>query len=251
MDNILKIETINSESFKILNGEPEYINIEETENINEKNLVNELKTIVDQSLNKEVRRIGVFINKSSEHYSSCSKLLLELGFELYTSKVEVLRLLQDISRTNYYKWHSIADTKLSEDEFKMLWKQCMAGSENRTSSFSIDEHLNSVKSLLGPNWKKSCIAFYEENKPIGISIPHIEPGTLDEGRLFYFGLLPAERGKGRSYQFHYQSLWILKQMGATFYKGSTHETNIKMQNVFFKNNCSIKSRTESYYKYLK
>jgi hypothetical protein len=43
---------------------------------------------------------------------------------------------------------------------------------------------------------------------------------------------------------------ILKQMGATYYKGRTHETNLKMQNVFLKNDCSIIAHTESYYKYL-
>ncbi len=114
----------------------------------------------------------------------------------------------------------------------------------------MEEQLQSVERLLGSDWGHSCIAIYEENKPIGITIPHIEPETIDEGRLFYFGLLPEERGKGRSVQLHYQSLLFLKQMGATYYIGSTHETNLIMQNVFLKNGCSVKSHTESYYRCL-
>ncbi|MET3195198.1 GNAT family N-acetyltransferase [Bacillus sp. OAE603] len=252
MDEILKVDMLNSDLFKIINGAPEHINIEEKETVNNnKNSEIELKNLINLSIKRQVNRIGVLINKSSKHYLNYSKLLLNLGFERYASKVEVLRSLQDISEENSkYEWRSIGNKTLSEDEFKMLWKQCMSGSENRTSSLSMEEHLDSVKSLLGSNWKNSCIAIYERNKPIGISIPHIEPGTIDEGRLYYFGLLPQERGKGRSVQFHYHSLWVLRKMGATFYIGSTHETNIKMQNVFYKNNCSIKSHTESYYKYL-
>ncbi|GGI18055.1 GNAT family N-acetyltransferase [Gottfriedia solisilvae] len=250
MDELLKVDILNSHSFKIVKCATEYVNIEEKDSINEENLVNELKTLINQSINTQVKRIGVFINKASNQYLSCSRMLIELGFDLYTSKVEVYRSLNDICGTCVdYEWHSIGDKLLSEVEFKVLWKRCMEGSLNRKSSLSIEEQLNSVKTLLGSNWYKSCIVIYEGCKPIGITIPHLEPGTKEEGRLFFFGLLPDERGKGRSAQLHYQALCILKQMGATFYKGSTHETNIKMQNVFYKNNCSIKSHTESYYKY--
>lgn len=124
----------------------------------------------------------------------------------------------------------------------------MSGSDNAPSSLSIHEHFHSIQTELGGDWQKSRIAFYESNQPIGISIPHIEPGTKNEGRLFYFGLLPEERGKGLSAHIHLQSLNILKQMGATYYVGSTHITNEKMQKVFWKNGCCIRTETELYCK---
>ncbi|WP_233522734.1 hypothetical protein [Peribacillus glennii] len=45
---------------------------------------------------------------------------------------------------------------------------------------------------------------------MGIAIPHIEPGTDSEGRLFYFGLMPEERGKGKSAEIHMDCLMLLK-----------------------------------------
>jgi len=39
-------------------------------------------------------------------------------------------------------------------------------------------------------------------------MPHIEPGTSEEGRLFYFGIIPSERGKGKSKLLHKQALEI-------------------------------------------
>jgi hypothetical protein len=150
--------------------------------------------------------------------------------------------LQDVNQNKTdYEGHTIGNNVLSVDEFKLLWSQCMNGSENRTSSLSMEEQIDSVKKLLGQKWKYSCIAIYEGSKGIGITILHIEPGTDDEGRLFYFGLLPEERGNSRSALFHHHSLWILKQLGTSFYRGSTHENNIKMQKVFLKNDCSIRT----------
>jgi len=144
---------------------------------------------------------------------------------------------------------SLADDSLSKTEFKQLWERWMSGSANRPSSLTMEQHLLSVKSELGEDWEKSCQVFYLQNNPVGISIPHIEPGTMNEGRLFYFGLLPEVRGKGLSTPLHLQSLWALKEMGATRYIGSTHIANKPMQRVFEKNGYSVRSLTESYYKY--
>lgn len=73
----------------------------------------------------------------------------------------------------------------------------MAGSLNAPSSLNIDEQIRSVEVELGPDYKDSCIITYEEGKSIGVIMPHIEPRTLNEGRMFYFGLTPEERGKER------------------------------------------------------
>ena len=252
MTQISTVETLLKDSFKIINGLPHYIAIEEKENVHydHENCKDEISILIDFAAQSELNRVGALINRTSEHYLHLSKILINLGFEKYASKVEVFRDLQDINNNiKGFEWRSLSDSTISEDEFKKIWKECMSSSENSPSSLSIDEHLSSVKNELGENWSKSCRAIYLESKPIGVSIPHIEPGTLNEGRLFYFGLLPEERGKGQSALIHYQSMYLLKQMGATYYIGSTHETNKKMQKVFSRNGCSIRAKTESYYKY--
>ena len=75
-----------------------------------------------------------------------------------------------------------------------------------------------------------------------MSIPHIEPGTVSEGRLFYFGVnCLSYRGKGVASQLHLQCLHMFKEMGATYYIGSTHTSNEKMQGIFWRNNCSFEN----------
>ncbi|MFG6496491.1 GNAT family N-acetyltransferase [Fictibacillus sp. UD] len=86
-------------------------------------------------------------------------------------------------------------------------------------------------------------------RPVAVCIPHIEPGTRNEGRLFYFGVLPEERGKGYAGKLHKRSLYLLKEMGASYYVGSTHESNIAMQRVFEKSGCEVRGRKSSFYYY--
>jgi hypothetical protein len=190
------VEKLLKDTFKVINGLPHYIAIEEKERIkfDHENWENKIRGLITFGLEMDIKRVSALINRSSEHYLYLSKMLLNLGFEQYASKVEVFRNLQDIKyNINGYGWRSLGDSTISAEEFKLLWKQCMSGSENAPSSLTMDEHLDSVKSEIGEGWSSSCMAIYAENKPIGVSIPHIEPGTLNEGRLFYFGLLPEER----------------------------------------------------------
>jgi len=253
LSQISMVENLLKESFKVLDGMPQYIGIEEREGAEyDHNLKDKINTLNVFAIQNKLSRISALINRSSEHYLLLSQMLINLGFEKYASKVEVFRDLNDINNNKKgYDWQSLSDYNISEDEFKKIWEKCMYASENSPTSLTMEEHLNSVKNEIGENWSKSCNVIYLEDKPIGISIPHIERGTVDEGRLFYFGILPEERGKGHSVYIHYQSMNLLKLMGATYYIGITHETNKKMQKVFIKNGCSIKAETESYYKYIK
>ncbi len=132
----LKLEMLQSESFKVLKELPECINIEEKEIIAENiNWKDEVKHLINLAIEMKVKRIGILINKTSKHYPIFSKLLLNLGFEQYTSKVEVFRSLQNIEgNKSDYEWRSIGNNTMSEDEFKMLWEQCMSGSKNKASS---------------------------------------------------------------------------------------------------------------------
>lgn len=247
------VENLLKESFKVLDGTPQYIGIEEIEraDFDHNNWKDKINTLNDFAIQNKLSRISALINRSSEHYLLLSQMLINLGFEKYTSKVEVVRDLNDINNNiKGYDWQSLSDYNISEDEFKKIWEKCMYASENSPTSLTMDEHLNSVKNEIGENWSKSCNVIYLEDNPIGISIPHIERGTVDEGRLFYFEILPEERGKGHSVSIHYQSMNLLKELGATYYIGITHETNKKMQKVFLKNGCSIRAETESYYKYI-
>ncbi|MGV3464006.1 MAG: GNAT family N-acetyltransferase [Heyndrickxia sp.] len=245
MLDISNIEKHFRGTFKVLNGLPRYIALEEVgqPDLDFKEKISHLIEVGE--INK-LQHISVLIQKSNNDYSN---VLLTKGFQHRSSIMEYTIDLGNIKDLpNTFQWKSI-ETDLSEDEFKNTWTQCMLYSDNKPSTFTIEQHLESVKSELGDSWRNSCRVFINEGRPIGITIPHLEPGTTDEGRLFYFGLIPEVRGKGLSAILHQQSLQFLKKMGATYYVGSTHATNIKMQQVFIKNGCKLKPQMESYYKY--
>ncbi|MBM7693887.1 RimJ/RimL family protein N-acetyltransferase [Peribacillus deserti] len=250
LNSVVELQAVVEDSFKILNGLPNYISFEEnqTQVESEVSLENKIKRILSFGEQLKVKRIGAIIHKSSSKYHFLSQLLNRYHFDYYASKVEFQRGLFNIDEEPFsYEWRSIGNETITEEDFILLWSRCMQGSANAASSLSIEEHLSSVKSELGTGWENSCMAVFKENQAVGISIPHLEPGTLDEGRLFYFGLIPEQRGKGLSTEIHYQSLKLLKEMGASYYKGSTHKSNKSMQAVFQKNGCVLKEYVESYY----
>ncbi|PFK43244.1 GNAT family N-acetyltransferase [Bacillus cereus] len=252
MYDLTTVQNIFGPSKKVLNGLPNAMTIEETEEDllhDPQNYKEQIKSFVEVCANWNVKRASILLDKNFSSFIPSTKVLREFGFQLYAAKIEVFRNLSDIVESEKkYSFRSIDKGGLSEEEFKLLWGRCMSGSDNQSSVLNIDEHFYAIQAELGEGWEKSCIAFYERNQPVGISIPHMEPGTKEEGRLFYFGLLPEERGKGISAHIHRQSLHILRGMGATYYIGSTHVTNKKMQKVFLKNGCSIKTETELYCK---
>lgn len=250
MSDFSRIEELFKGTFKVLNGLPRYIALEENEVQQALDFKEKIADLVEYGQNNRLKHISILIQRSSANFNELSEVLLIHGFKHTSSIMEFTKELRSIDKyPSFFQWRSLKEAELSEYEFMRTWEQCMLFSDNLSSTLTIEQHLNSVKSELGADWKNSCRVFIKKGNPIGTTIPHIEPGTADEGRLFYFGIIPEERGKGLSSILHLQSLSFLKEMGAAYYIGSTHEANIKMQNVFKKNDCSFKSHKESYYKY--
>lgn len=232
--------------FKVLNGLPESIAIEQTEEAADLD-VSSLLSVVDCLEQAGLHRVSVTLLEHSK--AELGERLQKHGFEHYASKVTVRRALSELPKSQNFSIQSLDHKELTEEQFKELWELCMSQSDNAPTSLSINQHLHSVKSELGQGWEQSCIVLYEGIDPLGIAIPHIEPGTRDEGRLFYFGVLPTVRAKGKGTEMHLKTLWLLKEMGASYYIGSTHRANQKMQRVFEKNGCHVTRNTEVYYKY--
>ncbi|WP_257351012.1 GNAT family N-acetyltransferase [Pseudalkalibacillus decolorationis] len=125
----------------------------------------------------------------------------------------------------------------------------MVHSPNAPSSLNIDEHMKSVEIELGPSYINSCMIVLEKTKPIGVIMPHIEPGTKEEGRLFYFGIIPSERGRGKSKQLHRQALQVLRDdFQASYYIGSTSQNNEPMLKTFMANGCKVIEKSKVYKK---
>ncbi|EDL64301.1 GNAT family N-acetyltransferase [Bacillus sp. SG-1] len=81
----------------------------------------------------------------------------------------------------------------------------------------------------------------------GICIPHIEPFTESEGRLFFFGITPEFRGKGLSSTVHKFAIASLRiELKADSYIGVTDRDNQPMKKVFVKNGCQKIQSLEIY-----
>ncbi|WP_190284824.1 GNAT family N-acetyltransferase [Bacillus sp. S3] len=250
MPDLLWVESLIGKNFKILNGFPSYIMIEQKEKTAGVISEEDLQSLLEFFSHWGLKRLVVSLDKSTAEFEYLTELFLNNGFEHFSSRVEVYRDLTNLDeQKRMFNWSSLADHCFSQTDFKQLLARCITGSANKASSLTMDEYLMSLESELGKGWEQSCRIYYLQDTPLGISIPHIEPGTIDEGRLFYFGLLPEMRGKRLSNDLHLQSLWALKEMGATFYIGSTDIANKKMLRVFENNGCKVKSETESYNKY--
>ncbi|MDN4074243.1 GNAT family N-acetyltransferase [Fictibacillus terranigra] len=235
---------------KILDGSPEYIIIEQADpELKPEEWKQGLSQILLRAKKQSLQRIQAVLLRDGRDYENLANELIGRGFVYYSSKVDVYRNLSGLKdQTSMFQWLSLKDETLTEAEFIEIWRECMLLSDNAPSSLTMEQHLQSVKKELGSGWEYSCRVFYDNKGPKGISIPHIEPGTSNEGRLFYFGVLPQERFKGSGTKMHGQSLSFLKEMGAEYYIGSTHLANQKMQRVFEKNGCEAKAYTDVFYK---
>lgn len=237
-----------SHDFNVLNGKPNYLTIEETSSRNFSDL--EIKKVItyyrEMAEFWKVEMIQFILKQSSAHFIRFKNQLNLNGFTTHSTSVIVWKNLQEIEKVDISCTFKPLGT-ISEDEFKALWKESMAGSLNQSSSLSIDQLFESLKSELGESYAKSCLAVYEDDKGIGVVMPHIEPGTKDEGRLFYFGFIPSERQKGKGARIHLKALSILKHdFGARYYVGSTNESNSAMQRVFAENQCKVVDKMVSF-----
>src|SRR5699024_44732 len=214
-----------------------FVTIEDTKNLTNQELMKFIRYLRDQPFIKTAKNVNILVY--SKFNNEVELLLKKYGFKVHDENVTVHKVLDgsDMS-TSGFSLKNLAD--LSTEAFKSVWEESMQDSLNAPSSLNIDEQMRSVEVELGRNYKESCIVAYEKGNPIGVIMPHIEPGTLEEGRLFYFGIISKERGKGKSKLLHQQALKILKNdFKATYYIGCISHNNIPMLKTFENNGCTV------------
>jgi hypothetical protein len=220
---------------KIVKGDS-FVTIEDTKKLTNEELIELIPYLMRQSFVKNTKNVNFLVD--SKFNNDIETLLINHGFKVIDENVTVHKVLKENNIPNGFSLKNL--DVIPTDEFKSVWEESMKGSLNAPSSLNINEHMRSVKVELGSNYKKSCIIAYDKGKPIGVIMPHIEPGTSKEGRIFYFGLIPSERGKGKSKHLHQQALQILKhEFNATYYIGCTSHNNLPMLKTFDSNGCKI------------
>lgn len=173
--------------------------------------------------------------------------LLEAGFQKVSTIVEYTKeLVEKFPAEQGITVGNLADSEIADSDFAEFYERCRSGSANKNKLFTIMQVLESLENELGPEWRSSCFIFRKSGEPVGLSIPIIEQGTVDEGRLFYFGIVPEWRGKGYGAALHRISLNLLRGIGVTTYVGSTDEANRHMIRIFEQNGCVMRDRKGIY-----
>ncbi|MGE6752885.1 hypothetical protein ACQKFO_05525 [Rossellomorea sp. NPDC071047] len=224
------------EKVKIIHGD-NYATIEDTKELSTEEMKELVRFLEQTPAYHSLSTLKILVNQIFSR--EVDEYLVGKGFEMIDEFVTVYKKLEK-SKVN----HSFTLKNLhmiSENEFAHIWMQSMEGSLNAPSRLTMPEHMKSVAIELGDSYKDSCIAVYERDHPIGVIMPHIEPGTVDEGRLFYFGLIPEERSKGKSKNLHKLALSLLvNDFHAKKYIGGTSKNNAPMIRTFLTNGCEVK-----------
>lgn len=201
----------------------------------------ELKNLLEDWKKHQVNYLSLLMDEEYENQ------LLNEGFHKVSSIVEYTRTLDEsFILDNSIVVEPLSDSLMTDEKFAELYDQCRSGSANKNNLFSIEQIMEAFLNELGPNWRNHCHIFFREGEPLGVSIPHIEHGTTEEGRLFYFGVTPQHRGKGLGKLFHLYSLELLKNMNATCYVGSTDVNNVYMIRIFQANGCLLRDKKGIY-----
>lgn len=179
------------------------------------------------------------ISSKSPNYDVYKKCFETYSFEYITENMIVFKDIYEVEDIK-----SDIDFKLieemGEDAFYSLWNEVTG------EQIDYEQFVNTMLQEIGGQWKEHCLTAIIDEEPIGIVIPHIERGTLEEGKLMYFAVAPNMRNKGYEAAFFTGAMFVLKEIGASYYIGETNVQNEWMKDVFEKNGCQQLSSTERY-----
>lgn len=96
-----------------------------------------------------------------------------------------------------------------------------------------------MKEELPSQSEKMFTVYKKNNEPVGIVLPHIEPHTNNEGRIFWIGVHPHFQDKGIGKELHSLGLYRLKKdFHADTYLGITQVDNFPMKKIMLSNDCT-------------
>lgn len=233
--------------FKVLVGEPHYITIEENNTVSftKEQITEVVQFWTEKATDKGVLHLHFVISSKSPNYTYYEEVFQRLQFQHQKSCVMVLKDLSDVTDVEVPFTLKTID-EVGEDIFKTIWLESMQFSLNTKETLSIDQLLYAFQTEIGDRWNEHCLVAFQGKDPVGVILPHIEPGTVEEGRLFYLGIVPNMRDKRYGTKLHEKALYILKEIGASYYVGSTDEMNDAMKRVFSNNNCIQLGKIEKY-----
>lgn len=202
--------------------------------------VRALETLVADWQKGDTPYLSLLIDPEFDEY------LGNLGFHHVSTIVEHESGLEELEGIPSHTYKTLADSKYTDAEFAAIYGECRSGSANKNNLFTIEQIMESLELELGDGWRSLAMLFLEGDVVIGLAIPHIEAGTEDEGRLFYFGIMPTWRSRGKATPCHGEALRFLQKLGAKRYIGSTDVANQAMIRVMNNNGALERDRKGIY-----
>ncbi|HDR7794484.1 TPA: GNAT family N-acetyltransferase [Bacillus luti] len=179
------------------------------------------------------------ISSKSPNYDMYKKCFEMYSFEYVAENMIVFKDIYEIGDVE-----SDIDFKLMEEvgenAFYSLWKEATG------EQITYDQFVELMLQEMGEQWKEHCLTAVVGEEPIGIVIPHIERGTLEEGKLMYFAITSNMRDQGHEAALFAGAMFVLKEIGASYYIGEANAQDEWMKGIFEKNGCQMLSCTERY-----
>ncbi|EJS77193.1 GNAT family N-acetyltransferase [Bacillus cereus] len=179
------------------------------------------------------------VSSKSPNYDVYKKCFETYSFEYVTENMIVFKDIYEVEDVE-----SEIDFKLieevGEEAFYSLWN------EVTEEQVDYDQFVKLMEQEIGEKWKEHCLTAVVGEEPIGIVISHIERGTLEEGKLMYFEVAQNMRNKGHEAALFTGAMFVLKEIGASYYIGEANVQNAWMKDVFEENGCQLLSSTERY-----
>lgn len=192
-------------------------------------------TEVDLLITQLIREMNKSEFKRRVSFECPKSLILQLPKTVKMMKVRGERIIykKEFSETqeslfkDYEVWPPFTSKTIE------FLSKVMEVSKSKTENF-----LMSMKSELPNQFNQMVTVYIVNHQPIGIVLPHIEPGTDLEGRIFWIGIDSVHRNKGYGQNLHAIGLYRLqKDFLAKSYVGATTINNKAMRRIMEQNGC--------------
>ncbi|MBN1971259.1 MAG: hypothetical protein JXR48_16175 [Candidatus Delongbacteria bacterium] len=182
------------------------------------------------------RKIRIFTNEARPE----NIFLKSLNYKIYKSKILYKKTLTEIKPISTHLIFKPI-TEISHEIFIETFTKSLED-YHETDGLNCLEYFNYLKSHAGNTFNEiEWKVVFHKNEPIGVLFPQVYSDNVEEGTIFYIGLIPKYRKMGFGRSIHLEGLNCLYRMGVKTYFGSTLKSNLGMQMLFKFNDCKIEA----------
>jgi ribosomal protein S18 acetylase RimI-like enzyme len=132
-------------------------------------------------------------------------------------------------------------SSLKREEIIAIYGEAMRDTAGRdldstNPALELDHNIEFAGTAYHP---ETWVIAYRDEKPVGVIFAQRYDDKMEEGSLFFVGVMPAFRGQGLGKVLHAKGLEMLASIGVKEYVGSTDVQNEAMIKTFAANGCRL------------